>query len=576
MAAALVAALGVHLYEYSLIGAVLGFTVAAVVSAPRSGDRGWTPLDVAVGALTVTMFLAMLASEARFVSEVAFTRFLALPVAYAAARSTGAARTAAAVAVAGFVVAVHTLWGVWSSGSGGQSLFPNPNETAAWVGAAAVFALPLAVGTPSRTGRLIVGIGYLAAGAALGAIFSRGALLGTLIALGTYAALSWRQWLDAERAAPALVSLIVGTLAFALFFSPVAERKAARTVDAPESVMDSRTMMWRSAAPMLAANPVAGIGPGMTMYRWQQHRLPSDHSAGYHLHNDFLQYALEAGWPAGLILASLPLLAVARAWRLRGAAAAGGAAAVVALAVHALFSFNLQLMPMLVLFGAALGSAAVGSSPTPPPRAATIVGAVVLAWFGAQAVLLGALKPSPPVAGDVTQIQRSMAGLDRMLRFRPDADEVRVQQADLLRQALPHLPPGPRHEAVARASESAYQRAASDNPYSYAARHGLGVLYLDLRRSAAEVEPPLRAALQLQPQAPATRYLLARVLVADGRSDEALALLREGLAFASDPRLGMQQMLGLTVEQALKVGDFATATHARDLMARMASAQLKE
>ena len=63
-----------------------------------------------------------------------------------------------------------------------------------------------------------------------------------------------------------------------------------------DGAVESRLALWSSATRMLLINPVHGVGLGIFHLFYPPYRLPADNSAGYWVHMDPLQWAVETGW----------------------------------------------------------------------------------------------------------------------------------------------------------------------------------------------------------------------------------------------------------------------------------------
>ncbi|HTV02859.1 MAG TPA: O-antigen ligase family protein [Luteitalea sp.] len=172
--------------------------------------------------------------------------------------------------------------------------------------------------------------------AALVATGSRGAVLGLAVATTTYALLRW-----SRRVRLSLAALVV-LAAVAVGLSP------ARPIDTTAA---GRLYLWRIALPHVADAPLTGLGPGAVPLRfpeWQRTAaragLRDARFAGLtdHVHNDYLEAAIERGVP-GLLTMTLPMLALmliaARARRPVDPLLAGTAAAVAAGAACGMVDF---------------------------------------------------------------------------------------------------------------------------------------------------------------------------------------------------------------------------------------------
>lgn len=168
---------------------------------------------------------------------------------------------------------------------------------------------------------------------------------------------------------PPLVNL--GTLSLAcgavLAVLGVGDRQALHALRQARLTVSStdRVAAWHAVTDVIAGHPVTGAGPGLRTLSW------SDPQGGLmvfaYAHNEYLQVLAELG-VIGLVLMMVCLAGVLRVlWRCRPSAAGGEAAAtaiaaLVAVAVSALFDFTGHF-PAIVLTAAALVGCAVPGSP---------------------------------------------------------------------------------------------------------------------------------------------------------------------------------------------------------------------
>lgn len=218
-------------------------------------------------------------------------------------------------------------------------------------GALALIVLAQALGAGNRM-RLYGTLGnpdfcaaWLGASACLTAAQRRFKLLGlqaaALAALGSFAT---------------ILALAAGALAASAVlrsFKPLALAGLAAAALAltarrdPGPVIQGRVLLHRVALAHVAEAPVLGHGPGSVRALWPSWAAgpPQDH-----VHDDWLERALEQGIPAALCLAALAALAIARTAGTRDAGLAGAAAGAASLAARALVDFPLERPAELALF----------------------------------------------------------------------------------------------------------------------------------------------------------------------------------------------------------------------------------
>ena len=185
----------------------------------------------------------------------------------------------------------------------------------------------------------------------------------SLAVLAFSVARDWRQRL----AAAAGLAVLATAFAAALYALPLGDRirELVEATGGQVSEVD-RVVAWRASAGMARDYPVTGVGFGALPDAFGAY-LPAGESKRWeHMHNDYLEVALEGG---AVALALLPWLAWGfwrRAWSGAGIGLAGGSnpAAVglllglLALSVHAFLDFNHQIPANALLFTTA-GAVAV-------------------------------------------------------------------------------------------------------------------------------------------------------------------------------------------------------------------------
>lgn len=154
--------------------------------------------------------------------------------------------------------------------------------------------------------------------------------------------------------------LIAGGIVLLCLVACAAQRSVQRTID-------GRLYLWRVALPNLFEAPCLGDGPGAIESRWPGWELDwwkarcglertcversierSFTGAQDHLHNDWLERAMEVGVPGGVILLGLAASLLALAWR----ASLGTRCALVALFARACVDFPLARPADLCLLSA--------------------------------------------------------------------------------------------------------------------------------------------------------------------------------------------------------------------------------
>jgi len=158
-------------------------------------------------------------------------------------------------------------------------------------------------------------------------------------------------------ALPAAYALWIG-------LNPVVER--FEVLEQPGAFEEDRLPLWRDTAVLIRDYPMLGTGLGT--YRWANAHYQTYMLSGFfeHAHNDYLELAADIGIPATLLLfGSVWILAIqitTRAPALKHTSdkilAAGCAGAMVALLVHEIADFNLQVPANAFIFAWIAGTGA--------------------------------------------------------------------------------------------------------------------------------------------------------------------------------------------------------------------------
>ena len=222
----------------------------------------------------------------------------------------------------------------------------------------ALFAVLAADRSPGPGALVIIALAAAFATALLLAVESRGGILVAAIMALASLLFAWRR----ERLAAAFAAGVGSAFALALrypFQAPAGGSGGA------ETGIEIRLELARAALELFASHPLTGTGPQTFHLLYPALRTAAEQTtAGYFVHNDWLQIAHETGVVGALLLLALV------AWLLRAtyhralkawagetdalAAAALGLAALGALA-HAMVNFTLYVAPLALLIGIWVG-----------------------------------------------------------------------------------------------------------------------------------------------------------------------------------------------------------------------------
>ncbi|MCB9559562.1 MAG: O-antigen ligase family protein [Kofleriaceae bacterium] len=387
----------------------------------------------------------------------------------------------------------------------------NVNHLASLLALAVPMTIALAVATPgpARGGWLIAGAVLTATTFLSG---SRGGLVGLVAGVVVVAALLIVQRKagkeESQRRVPLNVALPAGVVAVCsvLLLAMLTAGDLARDLEktSVDEIYEphSKFQVWGDATELMPDNHWLGVGRGGFEPAFT--RLSPGGVTYSHVENSYLQAAIDWGLP-GAALLLLALLAFARAgarrWR-HGPLEAGAIAGLVALAVHDLADFSLEL-PIIVGAAIVLGAILV------PER---LGAAADPAGGRARAVARGAIVQRAAIlAAAAAVVALALSPLGRDAR----ADDARVAAID---------------EPAARiaAARAAWARHPSD--YLLAGRAAQALF---TQRDVRAIHTIARA-LALNPRHGGMHHLAARMLLASQRPAQSAPEFAEAIRWARD------------------------------------------
>ena len=230
--------------------------------------------------------------------------------------------------------------------------------------------LPLSIGLTGyfadkdrgKRGLLIYGILLMAAALVLS--LSRGAWLGAGLSLLVMTVLAKKKGLLSKKMWVASVAVPVIILVSVLGLNLVLERFSSFGQVLQDPVgFENRIRVWKGTTEIIRDNPLLGTGLGTFAYTFPPHRPPGMFCSYNYAHNDFLHFSSEMG----LLFLPLFFWLVFSASRmginvffntksvLKRGVALGCVAGILAIFVHSVFDFNLQIPANALLFFSYLG-----------------------------------------------------------------------------------------------------------------------------------------------------------------------------------------------------------------------------
>lgn len=502
--------------------------------------------------------------------------------------------------LAGVVLAVWALVQLLVVGTTPRSVFLDVNSHAAFLG---LVALPVAAQFLRETdnaarGRWLTAAILLVLTLAIAITGSRGVMVSAAVAL---LPLIWLARRHASRRGmwQMLLLIAVGLVVGNLLAQGYTVSRMASVMD-PVSAGESRYLIWRAAWKLVESAPWFGHGLGNFVHLYPGVRQSDDNSAGFLVHNDYLQLWVETGLPVVMLLGLLYAAIAWRFFRAPGAPAqrleaAGLFGGLLLVALHSFLNFNFYLAATLLVSGLWLGRLHELTAPATsrtlvfsPARfvrlsvyrlLVVLVLAIPAAWF----VALGSAYLTYQQGHAHASKGRFLAAHESFNlaeRLYPEMDIIYFTHADLYRYMLMPLPATKQadREALFHAAEESLARGEQLNPYRAQTYWVRGDLYASAQDLAgpewsSRAEAEYKKAIALNPRFFAARENYARLLIRLGRMKDAHALLETGLRewYPEHPVLAPYLSLAAGVRE--RQGDKAGAAKLREQLARISAAE---
>ncbi|MDZ7803402.1 O-antigen ligase family protein [Thiohalophilus sp.] len=463
--------------------------------------------------------------------------------------------------------------------------FYNKNSLAALINLA---LLPLAAryltSEDRRRSRYSIATALVILAFVLGLISSRGALLAFAVGLIVLVYLLWQPvsrqqlaalgaWLASGFVLATLYTQLTGFVGRDMF------SRMATLADPGESG-NPRFMLWQPAWEMLQAQPFSGIGLGAFFLKLPTSAHLEDTSAGYYVHNDYLQIATETGLPGLFFLLLIigvliwQFVRLARRYRARGAPtttdslqsgrsgcaaissssspvyfeAVGLFSALLAFGLHSAFTYNFYVLPLMIVAGlylARLDRLFAQHSATPTwrftwkshfhPLSFYLVSFAIVLMAAGYFVTL-ALSDHYHQKGNALaatgRLQQAHFAYERAQQLSPYMDNHFYADADLLLRSVAVLPPeSPKRDDLLDYAADKLDRAAELNAYQAYTPYLQGRLQELRDADTYRIIDDYRQALQNNPRFLPARLALARVYQRREQPEQAFAILQAGLDY---------------------------------------------
>jgi O-antigen ligase len=587
---------GTYIEYFALAGVLLTVLLLAVLW--RGYNEGFRLPKTAL-ALSLTLFWAWLAlgliwSRVPYVSMVNFWWVGSIALVFWLATLTPDIErcwqwASRAVFLVGLFLAGMALYQLLILGADPRSTFLSRNSHAAFLILVAIPASSYFLLAHQNLQRVIAGAALFILFLAIAVTGSRGVMLSLLIGAVVIVAVAWRR-VPKGRLIEWFV-IVAGAYLAANFFLHGWLAGRLGSVLAPGDAGHDRFLIWHGALKMALDAPWLGIGLGTFWLAWPPYRLPADSSAGFYVHNDYLQLWIETGLPGLLLLLAIEvsvLVLFVRALRntkvetpvrLEMAGLVGG---LMAIAFHSFFDFDLYIHPILLVIGLMLARLqyldGLQQHTDPFMFAPSLrVGrrayrAIIILLLLLPVLYFAALGFSARFTVQAREYAtqgrwvEASAMLNRAWQLMPSSDMTLVIHAELLRQAIPALPPDAQKQRAVLYNEALMLLVTAEkvNPLRAQIYYIRGMLYQqnpDLAgpRSAEFAAENYRQTLRVDPRALWARMGYAQMLLAHGRLADARSVLDEGIGYWYLPEPQAFAYYSLTAQLRRRSGDHTGA-----------------
>jgi len=503
-------------------------------------------------------------------------------------------RAALLVLMLALVLSLQASFQLVVKGLEPKSVFLDLNSHAAFIAlialpAAGYFLANLTARSKYDGKSLMLGVAVFILVFAVALTAGRGAMIALMTGMAVLMGVAWSR--TPRRAIATLIVLVVTALVAGNLVAQGKTTARMLTLIDPETAGMTRFLIWEQTWEIIKESPWLGKGLGVFGLVFPSHQNPLDTSAGFMVHNDYLQIWLEAGLP-GLVLllaiyvsAFLLLIRTLRNRRLSKARAieiAGLFCGLLVVAMHSFVNFNLYILPTSLVAGLMLarfhelatmgpGARIWNFSPTRYLRLniyRALVLLVMLAGIGywlSQALANYAIQDAVHLVSD-GELDRADVALSRARRLSPYSEMVLVARAELYRHVITAAPASALEDkrSLFLSAMESLDNAEKLNPY----RADIPFLRARLQWLVKPMpgedwkEQTVRGyerAIHLQPRFYTARLELAAFLLEQGEHDKARTALEQGMDYTY---VGQERILPyyrLTAALRRKSGDIEGA-----------------
>jgi len=351
-----------------------------------------------------------------------------------------------------------------------------------------------------------------------------------------------------------------------------------------------RFIIWESILPLFKEMPWYGFGLGSFWLFWAPHRPANDQSAGFFAHNDYMQMTIEAGYPGILLLLAIFIFVVLGLIRsikknasrklslLKRVELISLFSALTTYSAHSVFTYNFYVYPLLLIAGLYLARFSQIMTPAhyviwniPALKKHFIPVTFYISLTGIVIILSGyfiALVISNDYTAKANQLilkkqyQESNDYFLKAQRLAPLTDNPLFSHANLLMISANELKKTNKledAEVLYSLSHIKLNQAEALNPRRHQIFHIRGLLFMEKQPEKAILQ--YKKALSLAPRFLPSRIQLAFLLHKQGRLNQAIKILHQGLYYKYQASKDVITYLQLYANYAKENGNLDVSLH---------------